>query len=564
MDFKREIAGLLAGVLHLEIDELYQMIELPAKAELGDFALPCFRFAKEMKKAPMAVAAELKEQIAKPAFIDQILPTGPYLNFFVSKTVFASEILNSVALEKEHYGRSHIGAGKTVIIDYSSPNIAKNFHVGHLRSTVIGRALYNLFEALGYHSYGINHLGDWGTQFGKLMVAYKKWSNEDAVNQNGIDELNRIYVKFHDEADIDPTLNDEARAWFVKLQNNEEEAARLWRWFCELSLVQFNAIYDRLNVRFDSWNGESFYNDKMDAVVQELKEKDLLVESDGAMIVDLEAHKMPPCLILRRDGGTLYPTRDISAALYRKKKYGFHKCLYVTALDQSLHFAQWFKVIGLMGYEWEKELIHIPFGLVSLEEGTLSNRNGRVVLMNDILNESVKRIRERIEEKNPDLPDKDAVAEQVGIGAVVFNDLYNGRIKDVVFSWDKMLNTEGETGPYLQYTHARGCSVLDKAGSLSLENVDFSVLTDEAAFAAVKLIARFGDKIQEAADKLEPYILSRYLIDLAQAFNKFYHDFKILNTPQETMRARLLLVQSVVTVLKSGLAILGIAAPNKM
>jgi arginyl-tRNA synthetase len=564
MDFKREIAGLIADAINLSIDEIFQMIELPAKAEMGDFALPCFRFAKEMKKSPAAVATELCTQLAKPDFIEKIAPTGPYLNFFVSKSVFASSILNNVAHEKEAYGKSEIGAGKTIIIDYSSPNIAKNFHVGHLRSTVIGRALYNIFAALGYNSYGINHLGDWGTQFGKLMVAYKKWSNEELVNQNGIDELNRIYVKFHDEADLDPALNDEARAWFVKLQNNDEEAMHLWRWFCDLSLVQFNAIYERLNVRFDSWNGESFYNDKMDAVVQELKQKDLLVESDGAMIVDLEDYKMPPCLILRRDGGTLYPTRDISAALYRKKEYNFHKCLYVTALDQSLHFAQWFKVMGLMGYEWEKDLIHIPFGLVSLEEGTLSTRSGRVVLMIDILNESVKRIREKIEEKNPDLPDKDIVAEQVGIGAVVFNDLYNGRIKDVVFSWDKMLNTEGETGPYLQYTHARACSVLDKAGTVDYNGVDFSILTDDTAFAVIKLIARFGDKIQEAADKLEPYILSRYLIDLAQAFNKFYHDFKILNTEQEAMRARLLLVQSVVTVLKSGLAILGISAPNKM
>lgn len=564
MNFKKEISIIISNTTGLELDEVYQMLELPSDSKMGDFALPCFRFSKEAKKAPAMISAEIKEKIIKPDFIDNIVPVGSYLNFFVNKAFFAEKILNEVYALKLDYGKSTIGNNRTIVIDYSSPNIAKNFHVGHLRSTVIGRALYNIFNALGYKSYGINHLGDWGTQFGKLMVAYRNWSSEDLVNKNGIDELNRIYVKFHDEADKNPSLNDEARAWFVKLQNNEEEAISLWRWFCELSLVQFNSIYDRLNIKFDSWNGESFYNDKMDAVVQEIKQKDLLIESDGAMIVNLEEYKMPPCLILRRDGGTLYPTRDISAAIYRKNNYNFYKCLYVTALDQSLHFAQWFKVIGLMGYEWEKDLIHVPFGLVSLEEGTLSTRSGRVVLMTDILNESVNRIREIIQEKSPDLINKDLVAEQVGVGAVIFNDLYNGRIKDVVFSWDKMLNTDGETGPYLQYTHARAFSVIDKAGDKDFENIDFSILNDNASFEVIKLISRYSERIQESADKLEPYIISRYLIDLAQAFNKFYHDNKILNTDKETMKARLILVVAVKTVLESGLKLLGISAPNKM
>ncbi len=565
MDIKKDIAQMIGQCVDcLEENELYEMLETPPDSKMGDYAFPCFRLAKALKKAPPAISAELAGKIEKPHFIEEIRPTGPYLNFFVKKDFFASSVLNEVYKQGDKYGTLDIGKGRAIIIDYSSPNIAKNFHVGHLRSTVIGNALYNIYNAIGYKSFGINHLGDWGTQFGKLMVAYNKWSSKELVDENGIDELNRIYVKFHNEADLDPSLNDEARAWFVKLQNNDETAIGLWKWFCDLSLEQFNKIYDRLGITFDSWAGESFYNDKMDAVVDELREKDLLVESNGAMIVDLEAYKMPPCLILRSDGGTLYPTRDISAAIYRKQTYDFEKCLYVTALDQCLHFAQWFKVIGLMGYEWEKDLIHIPFGLVSLEEGTLSTRSGRVVLMQDILNESVNRINQIIEQKNPELEDKELIAEKVGIGAVIFNDLYNGRIKDVVFSWERMLSFDGETGPYLQYTHARATSVLEKAGNIDFDDVDFSVLNDKASFGTVKLISKFSEKMVEAADKNEPFIVSRYLIDLAQSFNKFYHDNKILNTEENVQKARLMIVYSVKTVLKSGLGLLGIYAPEKM
>ena len=564
MDCQKEIALLLTGPTGLSVEELLDVIELPPDPGMGDYAFPCFRLAKALRKAPPAIAAELADSLAKPAFLDEIRATGPYLNFFVNKMQYMERIMQTVYAQGGAYGQSDIGGGKTIVIDYSSPNIAKNFHIGHLRTTVIGNALYNIFNTIGYQSYGINYLGDWGTQFGKLIVAYRRWSSREAVEAGGIDELNRIYVKFHDEADLDPALNDEARLWLVKMQNQEEEAISIWKWFCDISLVEFNKIYDRLKVSFDSWKGESFYNDKMDAVVDELKTKELLVESDGAMIVDLEDYKMPPCLILRRDGGTLYPTRDIAAAFYRKKTYDFAKCLYVTALDQNLHFAQWFKVIELMGYPWAKDLVHIPYGLVSMEEGSMSTRSGRVVLMINLLDEAVSRARRIIEDKNPGLENKDEVAEQVGIGAVIFHDLYNGRIKDVVFSWDQMLNFEGETGPYVQYTHARANSVLLKAGETDFAGIDFNHLTDEASFAVARLLDRYPGKIQEAAVKYEPYIVSRHLIDIAQAFNKFYHDNSILNAPPEVMKARLLLTHSVRAVLRSGLGLLGIAAPDKM
>ena len=546
----------------LDKEKIDGILEIPPKDDMGDFAFPCFQLAKVFRKAPNMIATELAEKIPASDDVSKVEAMGPYVNFFLNKENYVKEVLAKV---NDTYGTQEIGKGKTVCIDYSSPNIAKPFHIGHLRSTAIGNALYNIYKTLGYKCVGINHLGDWGTQFGKLIVAYKKWGNKEAVEKDDIKELSRIYVKFHQEADKDPSLNDEARAWLVKMQEGDKEALDLWKWFCDISMLEFNRIYKRLGVSFDSYAGESFYNDKMAAVVEEIKEKNLLTESQGAQIVDLEKYNMPPCLILRSDGGTLYPTRDISAAIYRKETYDFDKCIYITALDQNLHFAQWFKVIDLMGYEWAKDLVHVPFGLVSLGDGKLSTRQGHVVLMEDILNQSVEKTRGIIESKNPNLENKEAVAEEVGIGAIIFDDLYNSRIKNVVFDLEKMLSFEGETGPYAQYTHARACSILRKAGVDSIEgSVDTTLLTDEASVNVCKALDEFPAKFVDAAEKNEPYIITRHIIEICKAFNKFYNENNIMNSEGELKKARLAVVMAVRDAIKKGLETIGLKAPEQM
>lgn len=563
MDFIKEIAAVVAKAADLDISEVENLIEIP-KPGMGDYAFPCFKLAKVMKKAPQIIASEIAEKIEKPEFVEKINVLNAYINFYVNKTVFVENVLKKVSEKGSKYIGSDIGKGKTIVIDYSSPNIAKPFHIGHLRSTAIGNSLYKIYKALGYNVVGINHLGDWGTQFGKLIVAYKLWGNKEAVERDDIKELSRIYVKFHEEAEKNPSLNDEARSWLVKMQEGDKEAIDLWKWFCDISMKEFNRIYKRLNITFDSYAGESFYNDKMQAVVDELREKNLLTESQGAQIVDLEKYNMPPCLILRSDGGTLYPTRDIAAAFYRKKTYNFDKCIYVTALDQNLHFAQWFKVIELMGYDWAKDLVHTPFGLVSLGDGKLSTRKGHVVLMEDILNMSVEKTKNIIEEKNPNLENKDEIAEEVGIGAIIFEDLFNSRIKNVVFDFDRMLNFDGETGPYAQYTHARACSIIKRAGVDVDENIDYSLLNDEVSFNVCKVINEFPDKLAEAADKNEPYIIARQIIEVCKAFNKFYNENNILNSEDNVKNARLKLVFAVRNVLRDGLDLLGVSAPEQM
>lgn len=565
MDFKYEAASLIAKAADMDINDIVNFMEIPAKPEMGDYAFPCFRLAKTMRKAPNMIAADICSKIEENKIFSKIEPVAAYINFFTDKSVYAAEVMESIAKMGENYGTSEEGKGKTIVIDYSSPNIAKPFHVGHLRSTVIGSALYKIFEKMGYECVGVNHLGDWGTQFGKLIEAYKLWGSKEEVEEKGISELTRIYVKFHEEAEKDPSLDDRARAWFVKMQDGDEEAITLWKWFYDISIKEFERVYEKLGVKFDYYTGESFYNDKMAAIVDELKEKKLLTESNGAMIVDLEDAKMPPCLIIRTDGGTLYATRDITAAIYRKNTYDFDKCIYVTAIDQNLHFAQWFKVIEKMGYDWSKDLVHVPFGLVSLEDGKLSTRKGKVVLMEDLLDEAVKKTMGIINDKNPDLPDKEEVAKEVGIGAVIFDDLYNGRIKDIVFSWDRMLNFDGETGPYVQYTHARACSVLKKAGYVKgTAPIDYSVLTDDASVDVCKMLANYSAKIKEAASRYEPSVIARYLVDLSQAFNKFYHDNVILTDDENVRNARLAVVDAVRLVIKSGLEILGIKSPERM
>ena len=567
MDLKLEIANSIAAACGVAADEIAAAIEVPANSDMGDYAYPCFKLAKVLRKAPPLIAQEVGEKLQLPVGISEMKIVGAYINFFMDKPFYAKQVLQSVLEQGADYGKSEKGTGKTIVIDYSSPNIAKPFHVGHLRSTVIGNALYQIHRALGYHCVGINHLGDWGTQFGKLIVAYKKWGSQEAVEKDGIQELMRIYVKFHDEAANEPALEDEARLWFGKMQDGDTEALTLWKWFYDISIREFERVYDMLGVKFDAYTGESFYNDKMAPVVEELEQKGLLVESEGAKIVDLSDENMPPCLIIRKDGGTLYATRDITAALYRKKTYDFDKCIYLTALDQNLHFAQWFAVIHKMGYDWYQDLIHVPFGLVSLESGKLSTRHGNVVLMEELLHQAIAETQKIIEEKNPSLPDKETVAQKVGIGAVIFNDLYNTRIKDVVFSWERMLNFDGETGPYVQYTHARACSILKKVPDCKTEDLQtasFAKLDDEATLQVCKLLEAFPSKIEDAAAKLEPYLLTRHLVAIAQAFNKFYHDNPILNSADDVRFARLAVVLAVKTVLSSGLALLGIESPEQM
>jgi len=567
MDFKTNIARSISKIVDIDENEIIEFIEIPSDVNMGDFAFPCFKLAKKLKKSPAAIAQDICADIGNVEGISDIKAVNGYINFFVDRLVFVKEVLNEVFSKKNDYGKSNYGQEKNIVIDYSSPNVAKPFHVGHLRSTVIGNALYNIFNCIGFKSIGINHLGDWGTQFGKLIVAYKNWGNKEAVEKDDVKELSRIYVKFHEEAEKNTDLDDEARGWLVKMQEGDKEALDLWKWFVEISMKEFERIYKRLNIKFDYYTGESFYNDKMAAVVDEIREKGLLVESEGARVVDLEEYNMPPCLILRRDGGTLYPTRDISAAIYRKKTYDFDKCLYITALDQKLHFAQWFKVLELMGYKWSSDLVHIPFGLVSLGDGKLSTRKGHVVLMEDILNSAVEKTNSIINEKNPNLNDKKQIAEDVGIGAVIFNDLYNSRIKNVVFDLQKMLNFDGETGPYVQYTHARAASVLRKA-NVSEENlsfdIDFKTLTDDASVEVCRALSQYPQKIIDAAEKYEPYIITRHIVYLCQAFNRFYHDNSILGSDNETKKARIALTFAVKTVIHSGLELLGIKAPDEM
>ncbi len=565
MDFKVEIAKEICKVINEEnIDNVLSMMEVPPNSDLGDFAYPCFKLAKEFRKAPPMIAAELKDKFSDSLYISEVKATGPYLNFFVNNELFAKNVITEVLEKGSDYANSKSGEGKMIVLDYSSPNIAKTFHVGHIRSTVIGNALKNIYDKLGYDTFGINYLGDWGTQFGKLIVAYKKWGDKERTEKDDVVELTRIYVKFHEEAEKDDSLNDEARAWFMKMQNGDEEALSLWKWFKEISLREFERIYKRLEVTFDSYDGESFFNDKMMPVVEEIREKGILKESQGAQIVDLEQFNLPPCLILRSDGGTLYPTRDISAAIYRKKTYDFHKTIYVTAVDQKVHFEQWFKVIELMGYDWHDKLTHVQFGLVSLETGKLSTRKGNVISMEQLLDESVQKTLSIIEEKNPNLENKEKVAKDIGIGAIIFNDLYNSRIKDVTFSWDRMLNFEGETGPYVQYTHARSCSVLAKAGYKKSTNIDFSILTDSSTLALVKLFDTFEDKLESVIKKDEPYILTRHLVEISKAFNKFYHNNTIITDDEATTQARLAVVECTRNMLSMGLNLLGINSPEKM
>lgn len=563
---KAQLIDILAeNIQELEKEEIASALEIPKKSDMGDFAFPCFKLAKVYRKAPNMIAEDLTKKILEKNYdiFSKVENVGGYINFFFAKEEFAKQLVKTIGVED--FGASDEGEGKTICIDYSSPNVAKNFHVGHLRTTIIGNSLYKIYSKLGYHVERINHLGDWGTQFGKLIVAYKRWGSKEAVEKNGIAELMKIYVKFHQEAEKDDSLNDEARAWFVKMEQGDEEALSIWQWFKDISLVEYKRIYKLLCMEFDHYTGESFYRDKTQAVVDELNEKHLLVESDGAHIVPLDDYNMAPCLITKKDGSSIYATRDLAALFYRKKTYHFDKCIYVTGLEQKLHFAQVFKVIELLGYDWYDQLVHVPYGLVSMEGGKLSTRSGNVIYAEEILHESIQKIYEIIEEKNPDLEDKETVARQVGIGAILFNDLYNQRIKDVVFNWDKILNFDGETGPYVQYTYARCASVMRKAGDVTIpEEIDYSVLTDDVTMNLLKDITRFPEVIKDAADKYEPFMISRFAVSVAQHFNKFYHDCQINVEDENVKMARLKVVSITMRVIKDALALLGIECPEQM
>lgn len=570
-DQKKEIAVLLSGMIEgLEADDIGAMIEIPPESRLGDFAFPCFKLAKTLRKAPNLIAQDLAEKLSGNSMFARVENVNAYVNFFMNREETAAAVISEVLEKKDRYGASDMGSGKKVIVEYSSPNIAKPFHIGHIRTTVIGNAIYKIFDYLGYETIRINHLGDYGTQFGKMIVAYRKWGNEEDVRREPIKTLLEYYVKFHEEAEKDPSLEDEARATFTRLENGEKEEYELWKWFREESLKEFTYVYDLLGIEFDSYAGESFYSDKMDRIVNMMEEKGILKESQGAQIVDLEEYGMPPALIRKKDGSTLYITRDIAAAVYRKEHYDFDKNIYVVASQQNLHFQQWFKIIELMGYDWADQCVHVPFGMVSLEDGTLSTRKGKVVFLLDVLNSAVEKTKQVMIEKNGSDADVDEISKQVGIGAVVFQELSNNRIKDYVFTWDKVLNFEGETGPYVQYTHARAASVLRNAGAsaeavISGEAaVDMSYATSDTAYELIKLISRFPETVREAAEKYEPSVITRHIIDIAQYFNKFYHDEHILVDDEAEKQAKLALVCAAKQTIANGLGLLGIAAPEKM
>ena len=571
VNYKEQIAKILFDAeIGLTLEEIMEIVEVPADSKMGDYAFPCFKLAKVLRKAPPMIAKDIAEKIKDNEIFEKAESVNAYVNMFVSKKNFMENLLPEVIEAGADYGKSNLGAGKKVIVEYSSPNIAKPFHIGHIRSTVIGNAIYKLYDALGYETIRINHLGDYGTQFGKMICAYRHWGNEEDVKREPIKTLLSYYTKFHVEVEEHPELDDEARAIFVKLEAGEPEEVALWQWFRDESLKEFNRVYDMLGITFDSYAGESFYSDKMGRFVQELKDKGLLQESQGANIVDLSEYNMAPALITKSDGSTLYITRDIAAAVYRKEHYNFDKNIYVVASQQNLHFQQWFKVIELLGYDWANTCVHVPFGLVSLEEGTMSTRHGRVVFLEDVLNRAVDQTKDIILEKGVNTENLEETAKAVGIGAVIFQELSNNRIKDYVFSWDKILNFEGETGPYVQYTHARACSVLRNAGedavakAADAKALDLSYITGDAAYELAKLIYALPAVIAEAADKYEPSVVTRHIVDIAQAFNKFYHEEHILVENEDEKLAKIALVIAARNAIGNGLRLLGIKAPEKM
>ena len=563
MNEKNMAAACLSELLNgFSTADIFDMLEYPADRKLGDIALPCFKLSKAMRMPPQKIAeslcAGLKASEECANIFEKIENVNGYLNFYISNDYL---LKNLNGMSDPDYGSSDVGKGKTIVIDYSSPNIAKPFHIGHLRSTVIGQSIKNIHRFCGYECVGVNHLGDWGTQFGKLIVAYKKWGDKETIEQRGIKALTEIYVRFHEEAEKDPSLEDEAREAFSKMEQGDSECIELWKWFVEISIAEFKKVYELIGADFESWNGESFYFDKTDEVVNALKEKNLLKLDNGAYIVSLDEYDMPPCLVLKSDGSTIYATRDIAAAFYRKKTYNFDKCIYVTSAGQSLHFAQFFKVIELMGEEWAKDLVHVPFGTVSIDGAKLATRTGNVILLEDLFREATEKTLEIINEKNPTLENKEEVASAVGVGAVIFHDLSNNRIKDINFIWDEVLNFDGNTGPYVQYTYARCCGILEKAGSYGKDGA----VTHPSEVDIIKTLSLFPEKVEQARRDLEPSVISRYLLDVCQEFNRFYHDCPVLRAEDEKVRStRLAIVEATSVVLSNGLKLIGLKRPKNI
>ncbi len=569
MDYKKIVAERIKQLVEIDIETIESLIEIPPRPEMGEFAFPCFQLAKTMRKAPNMIAIDLKEKIEKDGF-EKIECFGPYLNFFLDKGVFIKNTIEKILEEGDAYGSSIIGEGKNIVVEYSSPNIAKPFHVGHLFTTVIGNSLYKILSFEGYNCTGVNHLGDWGTQFGKLIYAYKNWVDEEALAKEPINELLRIYVKFHEEADKNPTLNDEAKMYFKKLEDGSVEEVKLWTKFRDLSLVEFKKLYKTLNVKFDSYAGESFYCDKMDDVIKDIDAKGLLVESNGAKVVMLDEYNMPPCIIKKSDGATIYATRDLAAATYRKNTYDFYKNIYVVGKDQSLHFNQVFTTLKLMGNKWADDCKHVAFGTVRFADKKLSTRKGDVIFLDDLLNQAVAKTLEIINEKNPELENKEDVAKKVGIGAIIFTYLKNHRERDIIFNWEEMLSFEGETGPYVQYTYARAKSILRKVAENRNEHknnveLDYNKLNSKEEFELVKELEGFQNSIMYAIDKLEPSMVTRYVIEVAKAFNKFYNQHNIANLEDESnKKAKIKMVEATCQVIKNALNLIGIEVVDRM
>ena len=563
-DFKEIIAKKLeGGDIGLNSEEIKNLIEIPPQENMGDYSFPCFQLAKTLRKNPAQIAGELVDSLEIEEF-SEIKNIGPYINFFLNREKFQNEVVNTILDKKDDFGKSDMGKGKTVVIDFSSVNIAKPFHIGHIRSTVIGDALRNIYEFLGYNTIATNYIGDYGTQFGTMIAAYKLWGDDDKLNAHPIQELLNLYVRYNTEASENEEMMDVARKEFKKLEEGEEEATRLWSWFKEISFKEFDRVYKLLDIDFDNYNGESYHSEYIPEVIEELKEKNLLVESDGAQIIDLSQFDLPPSIIIKSNGSSAYVTRDIATAINRKKEYNFDENLYVVATQQNLHFQQLFKILELMGYDFAKDCKHIPFGMVSLKDQTLSTRKGQVVFLEDVLNKAIDKTKEIIKDREDTVDDVEETARVVGIGAVKFQELYNNRIKDYVFDWDEVLNFDGETGPYVQYTYARAKSVLRKAGLSEVGKLDIEKITSDDEFSLAKKLAGFEDVVIKAKEKYEPSLITRHLTDIASSFNKFYNSSKIMVDDEKLKEERLALTYATSIVIKSGLAILGIKTVEKM
>lgn len=563
MDFKLEVAKKISEQVDMELEKVMDLIEIPPQSNMGDYAFPCFQLAKTMRKPPHMIAKELADKFAKDNVLEKAEAAGGYLNFFINREEYTKHTINEVLEKGSNYGKQKGNEDKTVLVEFSSPNIAKPFHIGHLYTTVIGSAIEKVFRHLGYNTQRLNHIGDYGTQFGKLISAYKRWGNEEVIDKDPINELLKIYVKFHEEAQKDESLEREGRMYFRQLEENEPEATAIWQKFKDLSLREFKELYKVLNIEFDSYNGESFYSDKMPEIIEMLYAKKLLVESEGARIVDLSEFNLPPCLVIKSDGATIYVTRDLAAALYRKRAYDFYKNVYVVGGTQTLHFKQVFAIMKLLGYEWADDCVHVGTALVKFADKKLSTRKGDVIFAKEVIEEAEEKTLEVIESKNPNLANKELVAKQVGIGAIIYTFLKNSRERDVVFSWEESLSFEGESGPYVQYGYVRGNSILNKAGSYN-KNPDLSVLTSEDEFNLVKLLGSMDEVLKEAAERYEPFVVTRYATDLAKAYNKFYNSHHILNAEEKVKDARLALTKAVCIVLKISLGILGMETPEGM